>query len=48
MTYTYKFVKFPLTFPKADITPNMLKLCKVTKVKVLFPVLVSVSLSVQF
>ena len=32
----------------ADITPNMLKLCKVTKLKVLFPVLVSVFHSVQF
>ena len=41
-TNVCKFVKLYLTFP------NILKLYKVTKVKVLFPVLVSVFHSVQF
>ena len=48
-TNVCEFVKFHFKFPiNADITPNMLKLCMVNKVKVLFPVLVSVFYSVQF
>ena len=41
-TNVCKFFNFQLTFFSADITPEMLKLCRVTKVKVFFPVLVYV------
>ena len=41
-TNVSKFFIFQLTFLSADITPDMLKLCWVTKVKVLFLVLVYV------
>ena len=39
-TNVCKFFIFQLTFFSADITPDMLKLCRVTKGKVLFLVLV--------
>ena len=42
------FVKFQLTFSQLILAPNTLKLCRVTKVKVLFLFLVSVFHSVQF
>ena len=41
-TNVCNFFIFQLTFFSADITPDMLKLCRVTKVKVLFLVLVYV------
>ena len=38
----YKFLNFQLTFFSADITPEIPKLCRVTRVKVFFLVLVYV------
>ena len=54
MTYTpshanvCKIFQISSYISQTDITPTKLKLCKVTKVKVLFPVLVSGFHSVQF
>ena len=47
-TNVCKFPNFQLTFFTADITPDMLKLCRVTKVKVFFLVLVYVAVSFWF
>ena len=41
-TNVYKFFYFSTYLFSADITPDVLKLCRVTKVKVLFLVLVCV------
>ena len=41
-TNVCKFFIFQLTFFSVDITPDMLKLCRITKVKLLFLVLLYV------